>query len=154
MRYSDPLMGPYKRKPLYLSHDKPVRFLGIVIVQPPIENWTMERGAGDLFQISANKRGAYSKRVLIWVRGGTVFLGFKIRFNLFHRDIATLHMDCRDTNNSKKDIQALTMTFNLPYFLVYQEKITTSGSIEPSSVRNSTGQPVFQVGKRDIYQSK
>lgn len=108
----------------------------------------------DLFQISANKRGAYSKRVLIWVRGGTVFLGFKIRFNLFHRDIATLHMDCRDTNNSKKDIQALTMTFNLPYFLVYQEKITTSGSIEPSSVRNSTGQPVFQVGKRDIYQSK
>lgn len=69
---------------------------------------------------------------------------------IYCRDIATLHVDCRDTNNSKKNIQALTMTFSLPYFLVYQGKIITSGSVEPSSVRNNTGQLVFQVGKRSI----
>ncbi len=41
------------------------------------------------------------------------------------------------------------MAFSLPYFMVYQYENTTSGSIEPSSVRNNTGQPVLQVGKRD-----
>ena len=69
---------------------------------------------------------------------------------IYSRDIATLHVDCRDTNNSKKDIQGLTMAFNLPYFLVYQETITFSGSVESSSVRSNTGQLVFQVGKRSI----
>ncbi|XP_020621303.1 uncharacterized protein LOC110058976 [Orbicella faveolata] len=57
---------------------------------------------------------------------------------------ATLHVDCHDTNNNKKDIQALTMTFNLPYFLVYQGTFTRSGSVELSSVRNNTGRLVFQ----------
>ena len=69
---------------------------------------------------------------------------------IYSRDIATLHVDCHDTNNNKKDIQALTMTFNLPYFLVYQGAIPTSGSVELSSVGNNTGRLVFQVGKRGI----
>ena len=69
---------------------------------------------------------------------------------IYSRDIATLHVDCRDTDNSKKNIQALTMTFSLPYFLVYQGNNTTSGSVKPSSVRNNSGQLVFKVSKRSI----
>ena len=96
-----------------------------------------------LLQMSAYKRGACSNRMLIGL--------LKIFFGLIYsRDIATLQVDCRDTDNSKKNINVLTMTFSLPYFLLYQGKITTSGSVKPSSVRNNTGQLVFQVGKRSI----
>lgn len=68
--------------------------------------------------------------------------------SIYSRENATLHVDCHDTNNNKKDIQVLTMTFNLPYFLVYQGTFTRSGSVELSSVRNNTGRLVFQVSNR------
>ncbi|KAJ7371457.1 hypothetical protein OS493_025356 [Desmophyllum pertusum] len=45
---------------------------------------------------------------------------------------------------NKKDIQALTMAFRLPYFLVYQNKTATVESVKPSSVSTHTGQPVLQ----------
>ena len=64
-----------------------------------------------------------------------------------YSNIATLHVECQDTSNNGKDIQTLKMTFSLPYFLVYQDMNTVSGSILPSSVRNNAGQPVFQVSK-------
>ncbi|XP_078381896.1 uncharacterized protein LOC144664624 [Oculina patagonica] len=58
--------------------------------------------------------------------------------------MATLHVECRDTSINRKEIEALTMAFSLPYFMVYQYENTISGSIEPSSVRNNTGQPILQ----------
>ena len=69
---------------------------------------------------------------------------------IYCREIAALHVDCHDANNSKKDIQALTMAFSLPYFLVYKGTRTTSGSVKLSSVRNNTSRLVFQVGKLGI----
>jgi len=96
-----------------------------------------------LCQTSAEKREL--------IRSGS-YLGTENVFDfvfIYSRDIATLHVDCRDKNESKKEIQELTMTFILPYFLVYQETIATSGSVKLSSVRN-TGHLVFQVGERSI----
>lgn len=66
-------------------------------------------------------------------------------FHLFNSDLAILHVDGRDTSTNKKDIQALTMAFRLPYFLVYQNKTATAESVKPSSVSTHTGQPVLQV---------